>query len=659
MYRTGDLVRYLPDGNLEFLGRLDYQVKIRGYRIELGEIESALTEHRGVREAVVVAREDVPGNRRLIAYIVGTDGPVRVSELRERLQERLPDYITSAISVHLDALPLTPNGRSPQSAAPAGGRDGGGTEYVAPSTPIEEGLAAIWCELLHFERVGIHDNFFEVGGHSLLATQLISRIRSAFQAELPLRVLFETPTIAALAALIEGAREEASAATPALVRVAREEPLLLSFAQQRLWFLDQFEPGSAVYNIPSAVRLKGALDVRALERSLQEIVRRHEALRTTFRLAEGEVSQVIHAFSPAPLEVIDLGPLPPDEQEAAKQRWIDEEAQHPFDLRQGPLFRSMLLRLGDLEHILLLTMHHTVSDGWSQGVLMRELETLYAAFCVGAPSPLADLPIQYADYAVWQREWLQGETLERQLTYWKSHLSGAPALLELPTDRPRPAVQTFQGAVKHWELSEELTRGLNALSRQEDATLFMTLLAVFQVLLARYSGQEDIVVGTAIANRTRAEVEDLIGFFLNTLALRGDLSGNPSFVELLGRVREAALGAYAHQDLPFEKLVEELQPQRSMSHSPLFQVMFVIRNASTGERELEHLRMRRSKTIGKSPNSISACSSRRVTDDWAARWSTTRISSMRSGWSGCWVTSRPSSKPSWPIPPDRSPACRC
>ncbi|HEU4880987.1 MAG TPA: condensation domain-containing protein, partial [Longimicrobium sp.] len=454
--------------------------------------------------------------------------------------------------------------------------------YVAPRTPVEEVLAGIWAELLRLERVGVEESFFDLGGHSLLATRVVSRVRELFGVELPLRALFEGPTVAALAGRVEEIRRADLPVLPAVLPTERTGALPLSFAQERLWFIDRMEPGSATYNIPAALRLTGALDERALERALGEIVRRHEALRITFGEVDGSPVQVIAPFDGFALPVEDLSGLGDADREAAAKRRAGDEASHAFDLSAGPLFRAALLRLGEEDHVLLLTMHHIVSDGWSMGVLFRELSALYEAYREGRESPLPDLPVQYADYAVWQREQLAGEVLDRQLAYWKERLGGAPELLELSTDHPRPAVQTFRGATVPVEFSAELLERLQALGRGEGATLYMTLLSTFQVLLSKYSGSEDIVVGSPIAGRTRGEVEGLIGFFVNTLVLRADLAGDPSFRETLRRVREATLGAYEHQEVPFEKLVAELQPERSLSHSPLFQVLFTLQNAEGG-----------------------------------------------------------------------------
>ncbi|MFZ5918494.1 MAG: amino acid adenylation domain-containing protein, partial [Chloroflexota bacterium] len=583
LYKTGDLGRFFADGHIEFLGRIDHQVKVRGFRIELGEIEVVLKQHPMVRESVAVVRKDVAGDGRLVAYVVLEERSALVpNELRAFLKQRLPEYYVPSVFVQLEALPLTPNGKVDRKALPAPELSRADLEsaYLAPRTPLEEMLAAVWAQLLNIEQVGVHDNFFELGGHSLLATQVVSRVRAAFQVELPLRKFFELPTVATLAEQIDGAmRAAAGVQSPPIVPVLRDVKMPLSFAQQRLWFLDHLEPGSPLYNIAAAVRVVGSLDAGALAHSLNEIVRRHEVLRTTFRTQDGRPAQVVAPEMHLSLPLTDLGHLPAEEREAEALRLAQEEAQRPFDLARGPLLRARLLRLEQQDHIVLLTMHHIVSDGWSMGVLIRELSELYPAFLAGQPSPLPPLPLQYVDFAHWQRGWLQGEALEAQLDYWRQQLAGSLPLLELPTDRPRPAVQSVNGALQSFKLSRSLSAELRALSRQEGVTLFMLLLAAFQTLLYRYSGQEDISVGTPIANRNRAEVEGLIGFFVNTLVIRGDLSGGPSFRELLRRLREAALGAYAHQDVPFEMVVDALQPQRELSHNPLFQVMFALQNA--------------------------------------------------------------------------------
>ncbi|HEU4593896.1 MAG TPA: condensation domain-containing protein, partial [Pyrinomonadaceae bacterium] len=552
---------------MEFLGRVDGQVKVRGFRIEMGEVEAALAECEGVRQAVVVAREEGDGgSRRLVAYVVGDEGAAPTpAELRGHLLGRLPEYMVPSQFMALDALPLSANGKVDRRALPEPERVDGGREYEAPRDPTEEIVAGLMAEVLKVGRMGINDDFFESGGHSLLATRVVARVREAFGVEVPLRQMFETPTVAGLAAALRQAEGEQSAG-PVIARTARDEAAPLSFAQQRLWFLDQLEPGSVAYNMPTALRLTGRLDVPTMERTFGEIVRRHEVLRTRFVEVDDSPVQVITPASEVSLPLTDLGHLAEGEREAEAQRLTQEEARRPFDLAAGPLLRAALLRLSEEEHILLVTMHHIVSDGWSMGVLVREMTTLYSAFTSGEESPLEELSIQYADYAAWQRQYLSGEVLDAQLSYWRTQLGGAPALLELPTDRPRPPAQTYRGARHSFTIPAELTSHLTALSQEEGCTLFMTLLAGWQALLSRYSNQEEVVVGTPIANRTRVETEGLIGFFVNTLALRTDLSGEPSFRELLGRVREVTLGAYAHQEVPFERLVEELQPERSLSH---------------------------------------------------------------------------------------------
>jgi amino acid adenylation domain-containing protein/non-ribosomal peptide synthase protein (TIGR01720 family) len=592
LYKTGDLARYLLDGNIEYLGRIDNQVKIRGFRIELGEIETALSQHPHVQASCVIAREDTPSDKRLIAYIVPqAQVTLTISELRSDLKKKLPDYMVPSAIVILESLPLTPNGKVDRRALPASEPSSELLEkYVAPRSPIEEILALIWQQVLKVELVGRHDNFFELGGHSLLATQLISRVRNGLKVELPLRSLFAAPTIAQLAPSIQQLQQQnlELAAPPILPRTGNAE-LPLSYAQQRLWFLDQFEPNSASYNIPFGLRLVGTVNVGALEQSLIEIIHRHEVLRTNFITVDGQATQIIETQPNWSVTVVDLQHLALTEQEIAAQKLVQQKAFEPFDLAYDALIRATLIVLSQTEQWLLVCMHHVVSDGWSIGVFVQELQALYNAYSQGQPSPLLPLPIQYADFAIWQRQWLVGEVLQSQLSYWQEQLANAPTFLPLPTDRLRPAVQTFNGAYLEFALSVELTEQLTKLSQQQGVTLFMTLLAAYNTLLYRYTGQTDILVGTPIANRDRTEIEGLIGFFVNTLVMRTDLSENPSFNELLPRIREVALSAYAHQDLPFEMLVEALQPERDLSHTPLFQVMFVLNNAPKSEIELTGL----------------------------------------------------------------------
>ncbi|WP_035373166.1 non-ribosomal peptide synthetase [Pseudoduganella violaceinigra] len=591
MYLSGDLARYLPDGNIEYLGRSDHQVKIRGLRIELGEIESAIAAQEAVRDTVVLARPDERGIPRLVAYLVAHGGQALPDDaaLRAVLLQSLPDYMVPDYFVALDLMPLTSNGKVDRKALPAPDMSREEAVYVAPRNRREETMAGIWADILSLEKVSVEDDFFALGGHSLLATQLMSRIKKTFQIELPLRDLFDAPTVALLCAKLPPDEEEASAA---VAPPTQQQPALpLSFAQQRLWFLNEFEPGSASYNLPSVMRISGMLDAAALERALNEIVRRHEALRTSFRMGDGAPVQVIAPQLHLPLPLTDLSALPASERQARALWLTQDEAQAPFDLEAGPVLRSSLLRLAPQEHLLLLTIHHIAADGWSLGVLMREMGTLYAAFTQGQPSPLPELPIQYAEFTRRQREWLSGEVLERQLAYWARRLDGVPGLLQLPTDRPRPPMPSHRGAQVALAFPPELSARLRAFSLQKQSTPFMVLCSAFNVLLARYSGQDDICIGTPIANRNRDDIEGLIGCFVNTLVLRTQVQLGQSFSALLEQVKQNTLDAYANQDIPFEQLVERLQPERNPSYSPLFQVMLVLQNMPSGPLELPGFRI--------------------------------------------------------------------
>ncbi|HET7865502.1 MAG TPA: condensation domain-containing protein, partial [Burkholderiaceae bacterium] len=588
MYRSGDLGRWRADGSLEFLGRNDHQVKIRGFRIELGEIEAALLACPGVREAVVLSREDEPGNKRLVAYLTGAG--LQPEALRPALARSLPEYMLPAAYVPLDALPLTPNGKLDRKALPAPeGHAFGAARFEPPQGPIESALATIWGELLGLKRVGRADNFFELGGHSLLAVQVASRIRARLGVEVALAQLFAQPRLAGFAQAVAAA---SASLLPAIVPADRSVPLSLSFAQQRLWFLDRLDPrAGAAYHLPMGVRLQGPLDGPALQAALDRIVARHEVLRTCFEpSADGALQRIAAPGLGLALQRHDLSDWPQAEQQAQLRALAEAEASTPFDLAQGPLIRARLVRLADADHVLLATLHHIVSDGWSMGVLIRELGALYTAFAQGRPDPLPPLPIQYADFAVWQRRWLEGPVLQRQLQFWTEHLQGAPALLELPTDRPRPPVQDFAGDALNFELDTALTAQLKALAQRHGATLHMVLLAAWATLLSRLSGQDDVVIGTPVANRHRAEIEPLIGFFVNTQALRVSLAGNLNTAELIARVRATALAAQEHQDLPFEQLIEALNPERSLAHQPVFQVMFSWQNAPRGDLLLPGLR---------------------------------------------------------------------
>ncbi len=585
LYKTGDLARYLPDGNIECFGRIDNQVKIRGFRIELGEIEAVLNQNIDVQTSCVIIREDTPGDKYLVAYIVAHYERIpMISELRQFLSSKLPLYMVPQAFVFLESLPLTTNRKVDRRALPAPDKIGNRRDqYVAPRNGIEEMLVQIWTEILKVEQVGIYDNFFEIGGHSLLATQLVSRIRSLFKIELPLRSLFGAATVAELAHLIGQLQQQNLTLTlPPILPRTKDTELPLSFAQQRLWFLDQLQPNSALYNIPMVLHFRGNLNQKALEQSLQEICDRHEVLRTNFVTIDGQPTQVIQTTRET-ISVVDLQDLPIHEQAEKTQQLKQKQATQPFDLAKESLIRITLVVLSETEHLLLVCMHHIISDGWSIEVLIHELTSLYNAYVQNQPANLAPLPIQYGDFALWQKQWLQGDVLQSQLNYWQNQLTAAPPLLSLPTDHPRPAVQSFVGTQQEFSLSPKLSQALTELSHQQGVTLFMTLLAAFDALLYRYTGSGDILVGTPIANRNRSEIEGLIGFFVNTLVMRTDLSDNPSFSQLLTRVREVTMDAYAHQDLPFEMLVEALQPERDLSHTPLFQVAFVLQNTPKSE----------------------------------------------------------------------------
>jgi amino acid adenylation domain-containing protein len=603
LYRTGDQVRWLGDGNLEFLGRLDQQVKIRGYRIELGEIEAALQQCVGVRQAVVAVGGDEGGEKRLVAYVVRDEeaGEVGRREWREELKGRLPEYMVPGVYVELGEMPVTANGKVDRKRLP----EVEGVERVegvgadqGPRTAEEEMVKGIWEQVLKVEGMGVEENFFELGGHSLLATQVMSRVREVFGVEMPLRALFESPTVAGLAKQLgprkqwqQGGKGEEQDYVSKLVRRQSREALPLSYAQQRLWFLNQLEPGSAAYNLPFGVRLSGVLDREGLRRSLQELVRRHEVLRTRFAMAEGQPIQVVESDRELEVEEIDLGGVEEEKREEEAQKIAEAEAKRGFDLEQGPVLRVKLIQVEEGEHVLLVNMHHIVSDGWSAGVMVREFSLLYRAYVEGGEPGLPELKIQYGDYAVWQREWLCGEVLEEELGYWRMQLEGLEPL-ELPADYTLGRVRSWRGEVVGFQMEKELTWKLKEMSRGAGVTLFMSLLAGLQVVLWKYGGQEEVGVGTPVANRKPVAVENLIGLFVNTLVMRTGLRGDPDFTEVLKRVRRVALEGYQHQDVPFEKVVEELQPERDLTSTPLFQVMLVLQNAEREELELPGLRLK-------------------------------------------------------------------
>ncbi|MCA2694516.1 MULTISPECIES: non-ribosomal peptide synthetase, partial [unclassified Microcystis] len=585
LYKTGDLARYLPDGNIEYLGRIDNQVKIRGFRIELGEIEAVLSQNQAVQSSCVIVREDNLGDKRLVAYVVPQpEINLTINEIRQFLRAKLPDYMVPTAFVLLDTFPLTPNGKIDRRALPVPDLQSQG-EYIAPRNPIEEKMAQIWAEVLKLKRVSIEDNFFELGGHSLLATQVISRLQETFEIVVPLRYLFESPTIAQLSAVIlKELQTGLGLKLPSIVPVNREDDIPLSWAQERLWFVNQLEGESGAYTIDLTMRLRGNLNVKALEKAFQAIIQRHEPLRTQFKLKDNKPIQAINPNVTFTLPVVNLQNLSHSEQQV--KNLLLAAASEPFDLESGSVLRVNLWQVKTEEYVLLLAIHHIAADGWSLGVLVDELSVYYRSFCTGTKADLPDLSIQYADFAVWQRQWLTNEVLDRQLSYWKQQLTGVPLLHQLPTDRPRPAIQSFRGGTERLQLDSQLTQQLKKLSQESGSTLFMTLLAGFAVLLSRYSQQTDVVIGSPIANRNRTEIEGLIGFFVNTLVLRFNLSQDPTFEDFLAQVRQTTQNAYDHQDLPFEMLVEKLQIERHLDRNPLTQIVFALQNAPSSPWDL-------------------------------------------------------------------------
>jgi amino acid adenylation domain-containing protein len=597
LYRTGDLVRLLPGGDIHFRGRTDNQVKVRGYRIELGEIESALRAVFTVHDAVVVAREARGGGNRLVAWVVPQEGHAPTTgELRAALQGALPEYMVPSVFSFLDELPRTPSGKVDRRAVARMEADEVdlGLGFAAPRNQVEEILAGIWSDLLGVERVGVHDDFFQLGGHSLLVARLASRVRQVLQVELPMVEVFKKPTIAALGEALERAeRAQDVPELPPIRRAPRDRAIPLSFPQERVWFLDQLsEGGNIAYNFQVTIWFWGPLDVDTLRRTLEEVVRRHEVLRTSFPTVEGRPVQVIHPPARIELPVIDLRGVPAGERQEVSERLVAETTRTPFDISRLPLIRWRLLQLEDELYELIQVEHHFVHDGWSFAVMLREIKSIYQAFAAGQLSPLPDPSIQYADFAVWQREWMEGPVMDQLLSYWRGRLAGNPGVLQLPTDRPRPSRQTFRGDLELSLIPEELYQDLRTFSRREGFTLYMTMLAAFFSLLHRYTGQEDILLGSSNANRRSRELEGMIGMVVNSLVLRGDLAGDPPFRELLERVRQVTLEAYAHQDMPFERLVQELRPERQLGRNPLFQVMFNFHDAAVPDLEFGGLQAR-------------------------------------------------------------------
>ncbi|MBT5230223.1 MAG: amino acid adenylation domain-containing protein, partial [Methylococcales bacterium] len=592
LYKTGDLTRFLHDGSIEFLGRIDHQVKLRGYRIELGEIEASLTKHDDVAQVVVLVREDTPGYQRLVGYVVSESfAPLETQDLKEFLAEQLPSYMVPTDYVFLDAFPLTPNGKIDRNALPAPGGMTMTDAYTAPRTPIELGLVDIWSEVLGAVRVGIDDNFFEFGGHSLLATQVISRVKDKFSVELPVRYLFEFPTVAKLSELIEQQQTTGAVSKDNIDIVDRQQTLSISSSQQRLWFMDRFLTDKSVYNIPAALRMRGDLNIELMKKALNGVLARHEVLRVTFVEADGVAKATISDNQSIQLniEYIDQT-LSLEAREAAAKEIADEEGKIPFELDKGPMLRAKVVVIGSQDYVLLVTMHHIASDGWSLGILSSELMALYRSFLLGEPSPLKPLKTQFLDYAAWQQNALQGDNLQEQLSYWNKQLSnGNLPLIDLSTDYPRPPVLVYQGGIRRLTIPIELVVALEELSERRGASLSMVLLSAFKILLFRHTGQTDLSVGFPVANRTRTEVESLIGFFVNTLVFRTQINPNDSYEQLLENVRTASFEAFSHQDVPFEKLVESMDVERDPSRHPLYQIMFTLQNTPMEDFDLPEM----------------------------------------------------------------------
>ncbi|MFO0707268.1 MAG: amino acid adenylation domain-containing protein [Nitrospira sp.] len=592
LYRTGDLARWRSDGELEFVGRVDYQVKLRGYRIELGEIETALRACPGVQEAAVLLREDQPGQPRLVAYVQGAADVGTETRTRAALEAQLPAVMVPSVFVWLPDMPKTVGGKLDRRGLPAPATSEGPIHKDAlPSTAVEVGLAEIWTTLLHIEKIGLDQNFFHLGGHSLLATQVVARIRERFRVEIPLRMLFDYPTIRRLATALDALRHESTddTATPVMATGPRTGPLPLSFSQQRMWFMYRLAPEGTAYNMPIATRVAGKLNRKALKWAANEMVRRHEAFRSSFHLEAGGPVQAVQEGVLLPWSEVDLRLFPTEQRETEAARILREEAARPFDLARPPLIRVLLVQLHDDEHVLLLNMHHIIGDQWSFGIIGREFGALYSAACRGAvESSLAPAP-QYPDYALWQRRWLTEAIVQRHLVYWKEQLRDV-AVLALPTDYPRPQVQRYLGSHRSVRIPDDVMQRLTRLAAECDGTLFMALLAGFQVLLGRYTGQTDVAVGVPIANRTQVATEGIVGTFVNTLVMRNNLLQGLTFRELLANVRRTAVDAYEHQDMPFERLVEELSVKRDLSHSPLVQVLFNVANAPVGNVEFDGLK---------------------------------------------------------------------
>ncbi|WDQ32174.1 amino acid adenylation domain-containing protein [Paenibacillus marchantiae] len=595
IYKTGDLVEYQKDGTVKFIGRVDNQVKLRGFRIELEEIEALLNNHNSVNKAIVNVMQDNNGIKKLVAYISCDRSNYSEKELRELLGDKLPEYMLPSAYIYTEAFPLTSNGKIDRKNLPDPEISMLFTSenFIEPKTLTEEIVAGIWCKLLDVDKVGIENNFFEIGGHSLIATQVVARIRDILKVNIPLRTIFNSPTIKKISEVIDSylTNNNLNDNEFNISAVSREESIPLSFAQQRLWFIEQLEPNSPLYNMIDAIQLEGKLNIDALERAINLLLERHEILRTTFDVKNGIPEQLISQKVQIKLQSTNLNSYSDHEIDEKTKELINEEGRTSFNLTKGPLIRASLLILSDEKYILLLTTHHIINDGWSRGIIIREIGEYYRSYIENKTPKLPNLPLQYADFSLWQRKWMKNEVLESQLSYWKNKLDGDLPVLQLPTDYARSHRPTFKGALYQSPLSLETKDELNKLSQREGTSLFMTLFASFNVLLNRYTGQEDILIGSAIANRNYNQIENLIGFFVNTLGLRTDLSGDPTFKDLLSRVREISLGAYANQDIPFDKVVEEIQPNRDLSHSPMFRVMFALQNLPLSDLELTNINL--------------------------------------------------------------------
>ncbi len=601
LYKTGDLGRYLADGNLEYLGRIDHQVKINGFRVELGEIETVLLQHHQVAQTVVIDREDTLGNKRLVAYFVPHSKEENLTEtLQKFLKDQLPGYMIPGTFVVLNELPLSPNGKIDRQALPIPDYDGNErqTPFIAPRNQQEEKLAKIWHQVFGLEKIGVNDNFFHLGGHSLIATQILSRIRDIFQVEVSFKQLLENPTVGDLSqTIVQQQQVKKTTSFKTIKPIARDGYLPVSFAQERVYFIEQLAPSITAYQFQDSLRIKGFLDVSILEKSISEILRRHEIFRTTFPSVAGKLVQVIHPPEPVKLPVIDLQNIPKDKQEESVEKLTEQAIHKPFDISQLPLIHWTLLKLNEQEWVLIHVEHHMVHDGWSFNLFLKELVTLYQAFSQGKPSPLSEPSLQFVDFAHWQREWTKTEEATAQLNYWHQKLAGSPPLLELPYDRPRPTEQTYGGGRVRVDIPLDVCQPLRTLSRQEGVTLFMSMFAVFVAQIYRYTGQEDICVGSGVANRRLRQTEGLIGMIVNNIVLRTDVSGNPTFKQLLEQVRQVTLEGYANEDLPFDKVVEVLKPVRHLSYNPLFQVMFSFHDAQFPDLDLSGLSIKLNEAV--------------------------------------------------------------